>query len=94
MAEILTLTTPESFPSITTWRVVELTLDAKHGVIHAVLESNLNTTAVYREQDADTLDAIRALNTANLSIKSLQRRLLERIAARGVKVGTVSGTPD
>ena len=94
MPEQIILTAPETFPSITEWSVAELTIDAEFGVIVAKLKSNLGTYAVYREQDTDTMAAIRALNTANLSVKSLQRRVLERVHARGFKVGTLTGSPD
>lgn len=35
-----------------------------------------------------------ALNKANLSTKSLHRRILERLVADGHIAGTISGTPD
>ena len=94
MAEVLTLTTAETVPSITTWSVSKLVLDVEAGVIEARLRSNTGKYFAYREQDADTLPTIIALNKANLTIKSLQRRVLERISAKGAKSGTVSGTAD
>lgn len=94
MAEVLTLTVAETPPSMTTWAVSKLVLDVDAGVIAARLKSNTGAMFFYREQDADTLAAIVALNKANLTIKSLQRRLLERISAKGAKVGSVSGTVD
>ncbi len=94
MSEVLTLTAAEIFPSITTYQAVELNLDLEHGIIQARLKNNLGESIWYWEQDADTTGAILALNKANLSIKSLNTRLLERISAKGFKVGTVSGSPE
>ena len=42
----------------------------------------------------DAGDMIRALNKANLSVKSLHRRVMERLLADGHLTGTISGTPD
>jgi len=40
-------------------------------------------------------DLLIALNKANLSIKSLHRRILERLAADGLlATGTITGSPD
>ncbi len=39
-------------------------------------------------------NAMVALNTANLSIKSPQRRILERLVADGKLTGSIAGTPD
>lgn len=41
-----------------------------------------------------TADLITALNKANLSVKSLERRILERLQTDGrIGTGTISGTP-
>jgi hypothetical protein len=40
------------------------------------------------------LNLMIALNKANLTVKSLQRRVLEQLAADGLLAGSVTGTPD
>jgi len=35
-----------------------------------------------------------ALNKANLTIKSLQKRILEQLTTDGLLLGTVNGTPE
>jgi len=51
----------------------------------------------YSDEDGGltTATLLAALNTANLSTKSLQKRVLERLIADGkLPPGAVSGTPD
>ena len=54
--------------------------------------SGLSRAFVYDGDTATTLMV--ALNKANLSTKSLQKRVLEKLAADGLLAGTISGTPD
>lgn len=49
---------------------------------------------VAKYEGLDATNALRALNIANLSVKSLHRRLMERLQADGkLPAGTVSGAP-
>ena len=91
--EQLDLTTPITTPSITLYRVNRLALDWPNGVINIALvdENGKETTFEYTNAEATMLMA--ALNTANLSIKSLHRRILEKLIADGKLDGTISGTP-
>jgi len=53
------------------------------------------TAVVWNEHDDDTWTAIKALNKIDLSSKSLQTRLLERLQQKGAfDAGTISGTPE
>lgn len=105
MAEALVLTTPEVRPAVSTtdYRVVYLGLDweGKQIVIRLRGTNGESRSFTYGgrlaatpEARADALAMMVALNTANLSTRSLQRRILERLVADGKLTGTVSGTPD
>lgn len=81
------------------WRVKRLTLDydkddpAKSLIaIKLVGQNSASMVIVERGQTAH--DAIKALNTANLSSNSLHKRALNRFIGLGQLAGTVSGTPD
>ena len=103
MAETLTLATPETFPSVTTWKVETFTGDSSVPHITVVFLSNTNQRRVWRL----AVDAGAPLNTiqAGLSYinqgkfqtvqgKSLQKWLLEQWQANGGPAGTITGTPD
>ena len=105
MAEVLDLNTPITKPSTTTWRVVGLNLsyEPNHSTVgvHLLGSDGLRRSYGYTDYDENQVFTgtatalLSALNTANLSVKSLQKRVLERIAADfPVNAGTVSGTPD
>ncbi len=94
--ESVTLTTPEVTPAITTtdYRVSLLVLDVEgaHIVIH--LRGTNGERHEYRYDDPDATPLLVALNKANLSVKSLQRRVLERLIADGKLAGSIAGSPD
>lgn len=101
MAEILTLATPIVPPSTTTWAVDDIYLSASAPAIKVTLVSNAGERFVYRYAPNETVTAAQVLAAISfinqgkfqtLQGKSLQRWLLDRISAEGVKVGTVSGT--
>jgi hypothetical protein len=98
MAETLNLSSPIVVPerSTTSWSIVFIGLYRRPAAVVVHLESNIGTRMEVRtltEEEGTAL--LTQLNTANLSIKSLQRRALEwcatKIAALG---GSVSGVPD
>ena len=92
--ETLTLTTPEVTPQITTadYKVALLVIDVEGASIVIHLRGANGERKEFRYDDAAT--TIRALNTANLQVKSLQRRILEKLIADGKLAGNVSGVPD
>lgn len=105
MSETLVLTTPETGPSTTEWRVVTIGLDVTTPYIKVRLRSNTGQDFLWvltpDESDPSILEDINQglsyINQgkfATVQGKSLQRWLLEQIIARGVKLGTVSGAPD
>lgn len=96
MAEQLNLTASEVIPQQVTsyYKVIMLVLDWEGARISIVLrgEQGERRTFEYEGNVATTLMV--ALNTANLAIKSLHRRVLERLSLDGRLVGAVSGSPD
>lgn len=95
MAEQLDLASPEqAAPGTITWRPVLLHLDKRRATIKAGFEGDNGeyTSVGWEGTDATTLMV--ALNKANLSVKSLNRRIMEKAVADGMLTGTISGTPD
>lgn len=96
MAETVTLTSPEVTPQITTtdYRVAYLQMDWDRASIVIHLRGTNSERKEIRYDGPEASSLMVALNKANLSIKSLQRRILERIVADGKIVGAVTGVPD
>ena len=99
MAEILNLTTPMTGPTVTTYRVAKLHLDwLPEPRIEIRLKGSDGSFKLYTYDDESTPTAtslITTLNTANLSVKSLHKRVLERIELDFAELdGTISGSPD
>jgi hypothetical protein len=94
--ETITLSAPEITPQITTtdYRVVYLLLEWEraHVVIH--LRGTNGERKECRYDGAEALSLMGTLNKANLSVKSLHRRILEKLIADGKVSGAVSGVPD
>jgi hypothetical protein len=101
MPESLTLSSPleRALPTITGYSVWSLYLGRGEGVVRVIVEDNNGhrTTAVYEDDGASTVatDLMVALNKANLTTQSLQRRVLARLATDGkLPAGSVTGTVD
>lgn len=102
MSETYTLTTPivPVEPMTTSYYLVRFVVErAPVARLSVLIQSNAGDRIEVRYSDdaggttAATL--ISNLNTANLSTKSLQRRLFDRLAADGyLPAGAVTGTPD
>jgi hypothetical protein len=101
MPEILTLTTPVAGPSTTTWKVEDIYLSRLAPAIKVTLVSNTGERFVFRQipgpdiTAAEILVGLSFINQGKFMVnqgKSLEKWLLDRISAAGVKVGTVSGT--
>jgi hypothetical protein len=105
MAEELTLSTPETKPAVTnnSYQVIFTTFDWVGQTIvinvrgqngEMIYTGYGGPMATQAEKDEAT-KLMRTLNTANLSTKSMQKRILEKLVADGkVPSGTVTGTPD
>lgn len=102
--ESISLTVPEVIPQISTslYKIINLVLDWEQAQIMITLrgEHNEIKSFIYGGFNGTTADRTKAinlmiaLNKANLSIKSLQRRIIEQLVLDGLIAGTVSGTPD
>lgn len=93
--EQLDLTVPETKPAVTTYLVERMTLDwTAQRIDIGLVAPNTGEKKVFSYTDSTATTLMRALNKVDLSVKSLQRRILERLAADGLLGGTVSGTPD
>jgi hypothetical protein len=96
--EQLDLTTPEIYPApaaaTSYWKIASVFLNwAGASVIVGLVGQNGEKKHVEYSGDLATIMMV-ALNKANLSTKSLQRRILERLMADGHLAGTISGTAD
>jgi hypothetical protein len=97
MAEQVDLTTP-----ITNCKVKELLFRylGAESLVGVTVEAPPTTAgapgAVFGHQyyGAEAESMLKVLNTANLTVKSLHKRVLERLIADGVIEGSISGTPD
>jgi hypothetical protein len=89
MAEIVTLGTP-----ITDVTLVGLVLDWPGEQITVILGTEGGGRINHELFGGEAVAFMRALNRADLSKKSLHRRVLEKLVAKGVLRGTVSGEPD
>jgi hypothetical protein len=111
MAEEYVLTDPIVIPaqSTTKYRVVVLTLNfeaittpwdqtapgSKPGLIMIDLRDDLGQLSHYQYVGDEAIDLMKFLNTANLTIKSMHKRILEKLTTDGLlPPGTVAGTPD
>jgi len=100
--EILTLTTPVTSLSTTTWAIEDIYISRATPAIKVTLVSNKGERFVYRSVPSDTVTAVQirtGINYINqgkfmtLQSKTLERWILEKISSEGIKIGTVSGTP-
>jgi len=94
MAEQLDLTAPIVPPSRTTYTVQALSLNWPQAVIQATLLGSDGVLLVVGWEGAAATTLMVALNKANLSTSSLQKRVLQQAVTDGkLPAGTVSGTP-
>ena len=107
--EELVLTDPVIKPAETTtkFKVISLTLDYEGagapvpppavtpvGLVSIKLKDDLGKYYTHQYTGQTAIDYIKFINTANFTIKSLHKRILERLSTDGVLPGTVTGTPD
>lgn len=95
MAEQLDLSSPEqAAPGTVTWKPILLHLNWRQATIKAGFEGDNGeyTSIGWEGTDATTL--MIALNKADLSVKSLHKRIMEKAVSDGKLSGTISGTPD
>lgn len=98
MPEMLTLAVP--LPATSTLRIADVDLNVRGSLIRIVfaewaggawVENGREIIATWSGAPAESL--ILALNVANLSVKSLHRRVMEQAITDGKLAGAISGTP-
>lgn len=98
--EDLTLTTPETKPSVTKWRLDDLHLNRSAGTVSATfLEPTTGETKTCTANASTSPTGaalISTLNTANLTSNSLQKRAITwgQGQPNCLGAGTIAGTPD
>ena len=92
-AEQLDLAAPITPPSTTTYKVIFLSMQWPQGEVSITLADENGKTTGYSYNGPEATSLMQMLNTANLSVKSLQRRILEKLVNDGKLTGTVSGPP-
>jgi len=92
--EQLNLTTPETKPTNTRYRIERLTIDWTARLLHITLVGLNGETKSYSYSGNIAETFIRILNKTDLSVKSLQRRILEWLVTDGILDGVIAGTPD
>lgn len=102
--EQLNLTVAEVTPAINTsiYKVIFINLDWEQQFITIRLRGQNSEikSFIYGGSNATPAEKLKAtnmmiaLNKANLSIKSLQKRVLEQLVSDGFLSGTISGVPD
>lgn len=95
MAESITLATPEVVSRTTTdYRIGRMTFDPDAQLILILFRGTNGEQREWRVEGATAMTRMRALMKADLSTKSLPRRIMEAAIADGVFAGTISGAPD
>jgi hypothetical protein len=94
LSEIYTLTTPLTKPSVLTFVIVFLSLDWGNSRIVVRIQWSDNTGEEFTYEGAEAVSLMTGLNSANLTTKSLYKRVGERLRDDGkVPPGSVTGTP-
>ena len=95
MPEILTLTSPITKPSVTTYVVLFLSLDWGNARIVVRVQASDEAVQEFVYEGATATALMTILNSANLSVKSLYKRVIEKLQADGnLPAGTITGTPN
>lgn len=93
MAETIALAAPiQAKPGTSTLKVAALVINVEASFIEAHFRGTNGELEVARWDNAR--DLILQLNKANLSAKSLERRVMEKAITDGKLAGTITGTPD
>lgn len=92
--EQIDLTNPQPAPVATDYTIDRITFDWTGQNISIRLVSNNSEIISHHYTGTIAKNLMIALNKTDLSVKSLHRRVMEKLIADGVIVGTISGTPD
>lgn len=80
-------------PVVMHYRVARLYLDFPGEVIRIELVGSDASERMFFYRGPEAVTLMLFLNTANLSTKSLHRRIMEKLLADGKLTGTISGAP-
>ena len=90
--ESLTLTSPQTPPSVTTYTVEKLVITRNPPSVDVTVKDNNGVTTEHTYVGAANLTL---LNTGNFSVNSMQKQIITKLKNDGfLPAGTVSGTPD
>lgn len=87
----------------TTYKVVEMLTSrevvtpttGEPGLVTIMLRDNLGTPVHCRYEGTEAIELIKWMNTANFSVNSMQKRVMQKLSADGqLPPGTVVGAPD
>ena len=94
MAELITLATPVSGPTLTNYSVRQIVFDRDLPRIEVRLKGNNGEDFRHIYQSTTATALMNVLNTKNFSSTSLHTEILKRLVNDGVLAGTISGAPD
>lgn len=92
----LTIPVPAPIAQVDSYKVGKLTLDRMNNIIEVIVwdGSDRNTMKTFEFTGQDAIDNMVALNKADLTSNSLEKRILNKLISDGFLAGSVSGTPD
>lgn len=93
MEKIILITPFSPVPSVSELSISKLILDWDGKQIFIILRKNDALKEILYGGD-QAVNLMTVLNKANLSTKSLHKRILEQLVIDGHLAGTISGTPD
>ena len=93
MSEQIDLSVPVAQPTIANYIVSSLNLDWDNARIVINLRDNTGQISTFAYTGATATALMVALNKANLTSNSLQKRIFTQLIADGKLAGTVSGAP-
>ncbi len=95
MAEQLDLASAEqTAPGTITWKPILLYLNWEKATIKAGFRGDNGEYTSIGYEGTEATNLMIVLNKANLTVKSLHHRVMEKAVADGKLSGTISGTPD
>ena len=94
-AEQVNLTVPITKPAINSYKIDSIVLNVTGATITITLIDPVSgEKPVFSYYGATATALMNVLNKTDLSTKSLQKRIFEKLIADGKILGTISGTPD
>jgi len=94
MPELLTLSTPITRPSRTGYTILFLSLDWQNAAIAIRVQGSDGVEESFGYAGNEATALMTVLNSANLSTKSLYKRVIEKLQADGhLPAGSVTGSP-